>query len=102
MNKIKHFYKDIFGWFDFEPVYERFLREIPEGAKVVEIGTFLGRSTSFLVVEAHNLNKGIQIDVIDTFEGSPNENQGNNAVTEWIRKILKLPCMKLSVKILIR
>ena len=44
-----------------------------DGAHFVEIGTFLGRSLSYLAVEIINSGKNIRLDAVDTWEGSPLE-----------------------------
>ena len=42
-------YKDIFGWFSFEPFYNYIADNyLKDGMKIVEIGAFEGKSTSFL------------------------------------------------------
>lgn len=51
-------------------MYERVVREAPAQAHFVEVGAFLGKSTSFMAVEINNSGKEILFDVVDTWEGS--------------------------------
>lgn len=69
---IGHYWdSDIFGeenWFLYINMYRKIIHSIPIGGHIVEIGAFLGRSTSFLAVEAQH--KKMKIDVVDTWLGS--------------------------------
>jgi len=69
---MEHFYQNIIGWFDFHDIYLEALRTFRGNAHFVEIGAWLGCSTSFMAVEIINSGrKDIKFDVIDTWEGSP-------------------------------
>lgn len=70
---MEHFYEKIKGWFDFQNTYTRMVNEHGDGAHFVEIGTYLGRSLSYLAVEIANSGKKIQLDAVDTWQGSPDE-----------------------------
>lgn len=70
--KMEHFYENIFGWFDFQEIYSNMVNQFPSGSHFVEIGAWLGCSTSYMAVEIFNSNKNIKFDVIDTWEGSKN------------------------------
>ena len=41
---MKHFYKDIQNWFNYESVFDRAIRNAKDGAKFVEIGVWKGGS----------------------------------------------------------
>lgn len=71
-----HFYKTIDGWFDFEDIYSVVVRFCPPNAHFVEVGAFLGKSTSFMAVEIVNSGKEITFDVVDTWEGSAEHQAG--------------------------
>ncbi len=73
---MEHFFQTIDGWFDFEDVYRRMVALAPPHAQFVEIGAFLGKSTSFMAVEISNSHKDIRFDVVDTWEGSIEHQQG--------------------------
>lgn len=70
---MKHFYQNIPGWFDFQEVYSNQVKIAKDDFHFVEIGAWLGTSTSFMAVEIINSGKKIKFDVIDTWEGSINE-----------------------------
>lgn len=74
---IEHFYKDISGWFDYEHIYKTMVENSTDNAHFVEIGAWLGRSSSFMAVEIHNSGKNIKFDVVDTWEGSIQHKQRN-------------------------
>lgn len=69
---ISHYWdSQIFGpenWFSYIDMYRKIFEVTPAGGHIVEIGAFLGRSTSFLAVEAQH--KKMRIDVVDTWLGS--------------------------------
>lgn len=69
---MEHFYQSIHGYFNYENPYHRYVEQAPDNAIFVEIGCFLGKSTSFLAVEAINSGKNITIYCIDTFAGTEN------------------------------
>ncbi|MCX7836091.1 MAG: class I SAM-dependent methyltransferase [bacterium] len=64
------------GWFDFDDLYLKQIQCAKDGAVFVEVGTYLGKSLSFLIVESFNRNKNITIYAVDTWKGSEeHENQ---------------------------
>jgi len=67
---MEHFYNTIDGWFDFESIYSEMVRNFPDGSHFVELGSWMGRSTSYMAVEIKNSGKKIRFDAIDTWEGS--------------------------------
>ena len=52
---MKHFYKDIHGWFTFPQFYstiaEKFQPAFQDRYHIVEVGSWLGQSAAYLVVE---------------------------------------------------
>jgi hypothetical protein len=68
---MEHFYQEIEGWFDFQDIYQEMVKKVISHGHFVEVGAFLGKSTSFLGVEIINSHKSIKLDVIDTFQGTP-------------------------------
>lgn len=69
----RHYYENIEGWFDFQEVYKKAVERTPDGGSIIEIGSWLGRSLSFLLVEAANSGKNLEILAVDNFQGSVNE-----------------------------
>lgn len=68
---MNHYYENIHGWFDYEDLYEKAIQNCPENGTVVELGCWKGKSSSFLLVEAFNSEKQLDIHFIDTWAGSP-------------------------------
>lgn len=66
---IRPYHQTVFGWFNFEDCYRQFVREAPHGATLVEIGSYLGKSLTFLAVHAHNANKGLHVHAFDPCPG---------------------------------
>ena len=83
------------NWFTYPNLYSRFVGELGDGSKIVEVGCWMGKSTSYLAVEIINSGKNIKIDAIDTWKGSPehqlNEYVINNTLYElFISNISRL------------
>ena len=69
---MKHSYFKIPGWFNYSETYDMIVDQIPEDGKIIEIGSFLGRSTHYLATSLVNANKeNVKIYCVDTFAGSP-------------------------------
>lgn len=57
-------------WFNFSEVYRHLVRKCDPAGKIVEVGSWKGRSTAFLLVEAWNKSPKIEIYAVDTWLGS--------------------------------
>ena len=67
---MEHYYKNIKGWFNWPELYSRAVQQAPKRAVFVEIGCYLGRSTSYLAVEILNSRKAITLICCDLWEPS--------------------------------
>jgi hypothetical protein len=67
---MEHFYQDIQGWFDYQNVFDIFIKSSQENSKIVELGCWKGKSSSYLLTEALNSGKMLDISFIDTWKGS--------------------------------
>lgn len=67
---MNHFYQNIDGWFSYDKIYKHVVDIANGGELFVEIGSFKGKSSSFMAVEIANSGKKIRFDCIDTWEGS--------------------------------
>ena len=68
---MKQTYFQIPGWFNYAESYDQIVHEIPDDGKILEIGSFLGRSTHYLATSLMNANKeNVKIYCVDTFHGS--------------------------------
>lgn len=66
-NKIKS-YTDIVGWFDFQDIYDLAVEKAMDGDNFLEVGCFMGKSTSYLFEKIEKSGKKIKVWVIDIFE----------------------------------
>lgn len=73
---MEHIYQNIEGWFDFQDLYSKFIRELPSESKIVEIGVWKGKSVSYLAVEAINSGKNIKIYAVDSWDETPIHPEG--------------------------
>jgi len=69
---MKHYWQDVFGWFEPQDaeIYKQMVENASDGAHFVEVGSFVGRSSSFMAVEIMNSGKTIKFDCVDTWKGS--------------------------------
>ncbi len=72
-TKPEHFFEWIPGWFDYQELYARIVREAPEKAHFVEVGAWFGRSTAYLAIEILRSGKSIRHDVVDHWQGGKGE-----------------------------
>lgn len=63
--------REVIGWFDWEPLYDRAVETAPPGSVLVEIGVFCGKSLIYLAQKARDANKNLVVVGVDTFQGSP-------------------------------
>ena len=77
--KLEHFSDNIEGWFDFSDVYSLMVQVAPLKAHFVEVGTWKGKSASYMAVEIANSGKDIRFDVVDHWGGST-EHQGDSSI----------------------
>ncbi len=79
---MEHIYKNIKGWFNFHNQYKLALEKIPSGGTFVEVGSYLGKSISYTIVESINLQKNLNIHCIDYWNGNPNDSNYMNGADD--------------------
>jgi hypothetical protein len=67
---MEHIYKNIEGWFDFLNLYSFIVNQADGESKFVEVGSWLGKSSSYMAVEIANSKKNISFYCVDTWQGS--------------------------------
>lgn len=93
-GEVNHYYQDVPGWFDFEDVYRQAVADAPDGATLVEIGCYRGKSMSFLLVEAVNSGKRLKIFGVDHFRGGEEQWMKDQARDEPIRDECRWNCAR--------
>lgn len=63
--------KNVKGWFDFAPLYDRIVREVPPFSVLVEIGVYHGLSLRYLGQRAKEAAKGLKVVGVDWGRGQP-------------------------------
>lgn len=58
------------NWFTYPNLYSSMVKMFPSGSKFVEVGSWKGKSSSYMSVEIANSNKDIEFYCVDTWEGS--------------------------------
>ena len=76
---MEHFYNTIGeDWFTYQELYSNMVKHFPDNSLFVEIGSWKGRSASYMAVEIINSEKNIKFDCIDTWEGSEEHLNSNS------------------------
>ncbi len=65
-------WRDIPGFFDFQDVYDQAVAEASDGDVLVEVGSFLGKSVSYLADRAISSGKKIRVVAIDPWDEQDN------------------------------
>lgn len=67
---MEHFYISLPGenWFNYEEFYKLVVKQLPKDSKIVEVGSWLGRSISYFIVESINKQKNVQCYCVDIWE----------------------------------
>lgn len=79
---MEHIYQNIQGWFNFQNQYDLALKRIPKGGTFIEVGSYLGKSISYIVVENIKQQKDLNIHCIDYWNGNPNNNNYMNGADD--------------------
>jgi len=64
---MEHINENFIGWFTYPRIYKDMVEKFPSGSNFVEIGTYHGRSLSYLIVEMINAGKSFNITGVDSF-----------------------------------
>lgn len=75
---MQHFAHTVQGFFDQGDFlfYKVMVERAPQTGHFVEVGSYKGRSSSFLTVEIINSGKNIKLDCVDTWQGSEEHQEG--------------------------
>lgn len=89
---IEHFHQGIPGWFTYPRLYRRAVENAPEGGTLVEVGSWMGKSVTFLAVEAINSGKQLRIVAVDSWEDhvpvtSPGSYDGEETYRSYLAHI---------------
>ena len=72
-NTLPSAFWKISGSFDFDNIYGEQVERLQDGAHIVEVGCYFGRSTCYMAELIKASGKKIKFDVIDIFTGSKSE-----------------------------
>ena len=62
-------FNEIPGWFSYDEFYNDVVEKLPNNSNIVEVGSFMGKSTNYLVSKIEESNKQINLTVVETFRG---------------------------------
>jgi hypothetical protein len=76
---MEHFYQTVGeDWMDFQELYSNMVEHFTDGSHFVEVGSWKGRSASYMGVEIYNSEKQIKFDCVDTWLGSVEHHDKNS------------------------
>lgn len=70
------------GWFNFGNIYADMVSRMEDGAVFVEIGSWMGRSTTFMAEQIRDSGKNIKFFAVDMWKGSSNEGIHREIIAE--------------------
>lgn len=72
---MEHYWQTVSGWFSDQDTtfYKAMIDKTDGPAHFVEVGSWKGRSSSYMAVEIINSGKNIQFDCVDNWVGDPRE-----------------------------
>ena len=73
-------FNEIPGWFSYQDLYDNASTILNNGDTFVEVGTWFGKSTNYLVTKLKECGKVINFTTVDTFKGTDNEELHQNIV----------------------
>src|SRR6056300_734042 len=63
-------FNEIPGWFSYDKFYDEVVEKLPDNSNIVEVGTWMGKSTNYLLSSIKESSKSINLTVVDTFKGN--------------------------------
>jgi hypothetical protein len=69
------YYENVYGWFDFQDVYDEVVQHLGEGDRVAELGVWHGRSLIYLAEKIKESGKDIHLYGIDHFRVQPGQSE---------------------------
>ena len=63
-------FNQIPGWFSYQKLYDDVVDKLPNNSSVIELGSWMGKSTNYFATKLKEVNKNITFTAIDTFKGS--------------------------------
>lgn len=76
-------FNEIPGWFSYKNIYDSAVSAAKNNAVFVEIGSWMGKSTNYLVDKIKESKKDIQLTIVDTWKGSSDESAHNIVVDSF-------------------
>lgn len=75
------------NWFTYPSLYTRMVDRFSDGSIFVEVGSWKGKSSSYMAVEIANSNKKIEFYCVDTWKGSVEHQPGGIFYTQDLDKL---------------
>ena len=76
-------WEEIFGWFSYPFLYEKAIKEFENNSIFVEVGCFMGKSTSCMAYLIKESGKNIDFYAIDNWEGSEEHQEHYSDKNLW-------------------
>ena len=70
LSILKPEFNEIPGWFSYDKFYDNIVEKLPNNSNIVEVGTWMGKSTNYLLSRLKEGVKKVNLTVVDTFKGN--------------------------------
>jgi hypothetical protein len=88
LEKLQPEFNEIPGWFSYKELYNEVVENSKNGDVFVEVGSWFGKSTNYLVSKIKEAGKDIKFTTIDTFKGTDDEDLHQEIVNDFNGDIL--------------
>jgi predicted O-methyltransferase YrrM len=80
------YYEHVPGWFDFQGLYSEIVKSAKDGDKLVEVGSFLGKSACYMLEEIDKSKKNLPFFCVDVWDLTKDDQFAETAEMPWGEK----------------
>jgi hypothetical protein len=83
LEKLNPEFNEIPGWFSYKEIYDRMVEKLPDGSNLVEVGSWLGKSTNYMADIIKKSKKKLNFTTVDTWKGTLDESLHQSIVSSF-------------------
>lgn len=83
LEKLQPDFNEVPGWFSYSDLYDKMIRDLPDNSNIVEVGSWLGKSTNHMANKIKYSKKNFNFTTVDTFKGTLNESLHQSIVNSF-------------------
>jgi len=83
LEKLQPDFYEIPGWFSYKGLYDEMIKNLPNESNIVEVGSWLGKSTNYMADIIKKSKKNFNFTTVDTWKGTFDESLHQNIVNSF-------------------